>query len=107
MPRDGEYLTTLGAAQYRVGNAVEAAATLTLAGQIAMHDGSNSPGTRWAFLALTYHCLGNPEKARAALGRLHRIVNEPGRLSGVEVTLYRELEALEEDLAFPADPFAH
>ena len=42
VPQDGEFLTTLGAAQYRVGNDAEAVATLTLADQILTPIGSTS-----------------------------------------------------------------
>ena len=62
---------------------------------------------RLTFLALAQHRLGNPEEARTAVGRLHLIANQPGQQQYVRAPApFRESEALEQDLAFPADPFA-
>ena len=107
VPQDGEFLTTLGAAQYRVGNDAEAAATLTLADQIQTPIGSTSTQECLPFLALALHRLGKPEEARTTLGRLRVIMNKSGwgRPETAQVSS-REIEALEQDLAFPADPFA-
>jgi Flp pilus assembly protein TadD len=53
-------LNTLGAAQYRTGRYNEALETLTRCADLNRNkDPSDS-----AFLALTYHRLGNAEKAR-------------------------------------------
>jgi hypothetical protein len=107
VPQDGEFLTTLGAAQYRVGNGREAVATLTLADQIMSRIDPSRTVERLAFLALAQHRLGNLEEARTALGRLRLIVNQPGREQYATAPApFREIEALEQDLAFPADPFA-
>jgi hypothetical protein len=107
VPQDGVFLTTLGAAQYRVGNDREAVATLTLADQITTQIDPSRSVERLAFLALAQHRLGKPEEARAALGRLRLIVNQPGREQYPTVpALFRNIEALEQDLAFPANPFA-
>jgi hypothetical protein len=107
VPQDGEFLTTLGAAQYRAGNDAEAAATLTLADQILARIDSDRTEVCLALLALTQHRLGKPEETRTALGRLRGIVNQPGRLPPeTALASFREIELLERDLAFPADPFA-
>jgi WD40 repeat protein len=107
VPQDAVYLTTLGAAQYRVGNDREAVATLTLADQLMARIDPSWLVERLAFLALAQHRLGNPEEARTAVGRLHLIANQPGREGyPAAPALLREIEALEQDLAFPADPFA-
>src|SRR5262249_28227900 len=104
---DGVFLTTLGAAQYRAGNDPEAVAALTLADQITTRIDPSRSVERLAFLALAQHRLGNPEQARTPLGRLRLIVNHPGWVRyATALALFREIEALEQDLAFPADPFA-
>jgi len=107
VPQEGDFLTTLGAAQYRVGHDAEAAATLTLADQILPKTGGVPTEARLAFLALTFHRLGKREEARTALRRLRVIVNQPGwqRLEAALV-FSGEIKALELDFAFPADPFA-
>jgi hypothetical protein len=107
IPQDGVLLTTLGVAQYRVGNDAEAAATLTLADQILARIDSERAEERLGFLALAQHRLGKAEEARVTLGRLRVIMNQPGwgRRESAQVSP-REIEALEQDIAFPADPFA-
>jgi hypothetical protein len=107
IPQDGEFLTTLGAAQYRVGNDAEAAATLTLADQTLARIDSLQTEVCLALLALAQNRLGKTEEARTAPGRLRRIVNQPVRvLPQSAVATLREFEGLEQDLAFPAKPFA-
>jgi hypothetical protein len=60
-----------------------------------------------AFLALTQHRLGKQEEARTTLRRLRGVVNQPEWVRQVTAqAVLRELEALEQDLAFPADHFA-
>jgi len=107
VPQDGEFLATLGAAQYRVGNDREAVVTLTLADQLMTRIEPSKAVERLAFLALAQHRLGNPEEARTALGQLRLIMNQPGWVQYVAAPAsIREIEALEQDLAFPTDPFA-
>jgi hypothetical protein len=56
-----------------------------------------------ALLALAQHRLGKTEEARTALGRLRGIVNQPAQvLPHSALTSFREIEGLEQDLAFPA-----
>jgi hypothetical protein len=106
VPQDASFLTTLGAAQYRVGHDQEAVATLTLADQILAQIGGPSTETL-ALLALAQHRLGKPAEARTTLRRMHEIVNRPGwPLPDWSLPLLHGIEALEQDLAFPADPFA-
>ena len=85
----------------------EAMATLTLADQILASIDSERTEERLTFLALAQHRLGEPEEARATLGRLRVLTKQPGwfRRETVQVSS-REIEALEQDIAFPADPFA-
>jgi hypothetical protein len=107
VPQEVGFLTTLGAAQYRVGKDREAVATLTLADPIITRIDFTETVEHLAFLALAQHRLGKSEEARTAMGRLRLIANQPG---GEQYTAppapFREIEALEQDLAFPADPFA-
>jgi hypothetical protein len=106
VPQDNALLTTLGAAQYRVGNDIEAVATLTLADHLmARIDGSLMVG-RLAFLALAQHRLGKVAEARVALDRLRMVVTQPQwNVSESGLAVLAEINALERDLAFPADPF--
>jgi tetratricopeptide (TPR) repeat protein len=107
VPQDGEFLTTLGAAQYRLGYDAEAVATLMLADEILTRIGMYSRVEHLALLALTQHRLGKVAEARAALDRLRQLVSQPqSNVSEPGLTILHEIKALEQDLAFPADPFA-
>jgi WD40 repeat protein/tRNA A-37 threonylcarbamoyl transferase component Bud32 len=107
VPQDGDFLTTLGAAQYRLGYDAEAATTLMLADEILTRIGVDSRVERLALLALTQHRLGKVAEARAALDRLRMIVTQPQwNVSEPGLALLHEINVLEQDLAFPADPFA-
>jgi hypothetical protein len=107
VPEDGEFLTTLGAAQYRLGSDAEAVATLMLADEILTRFGMDLRVDRLALLALTQHRLGKVAEARAALDRLRQVVSQPGwNVSEHLLAFLAEIKALEQDLAFPADPFA-
>jgi tetratricopeptide (TPR) repeat protein len=70
-PQNASYRTTLGMAQYRLGQYGEACATLTQADQV----GPGSPRTL-AFLAMAQHQLGHAEQARATLGRLREVMSK-------------------------------
>jgi hypothetical protein len=107
VPQDGEILTTLGAAQYRLGYDAEAVATLMLADEILTRIGIDSRVERLALLALTQHRLGKVAEARAALDRLRQAMSQPQwNVSEPGQAILHETEALEQDLAFPTDPFA-
>jgi hypothetical protein len=107
IPRAGDLLTTLGMAQYRVGQYREAADTLAEADRINSA-GPNGPiPANLAFLALAQHRLGQPNQARATLGRLRATMKSPDWASNDEARdVVREAEAIEQDLACPDDPFA-
>ncbi len=60
------YLTTLGVAQYRIGQFTEAAATL--ARSVALSPGE-ADARALLFLAMCHHHLGRPTEARAGLDR--------------------------------------
>jgi hypothetical protein len=107
IPQAGSLLTTLGMAQYRVGQYREAVPTLTQADRINSVAPNGPIPADLAFLALAYQRLGQPDQARAALGRLQAMMKRPEWASDEEARgVLREAEAIEHDLAFPADPFA-
>jgi WD40 repeat protein len=102
-PDDGQFLNTLGVAQYRCGLVAEALATLTRSNGL---NGGNDRADL-AFLALAQHRLGQAEKARATLGRLREVIRNSVRTGDSENQAFlREAEAIDLDAAFPADPFA-
>jgi WD40 repeat protein/serine/threonine protein kinase len=106
LSESSELLTILGMAQYRVGQYGEAAATLTQADRLSA-DAPNGPiPMNLAFLALAQHRLGQSGAARVTMGRLQAAMNRPEWASneGARDAL-RETEAIQHDLAFPADPF--
>ena len=131
-PDKGALLNTLGVAQYRAGHYREAVATLTQSARLNSEGVCGLQPADLAFLALAHHRLGEPDQARAVLGRLRALMKKPehastsereyqGRLlwsqmdlmkkpehaSTSEAQLFlREAEAIELDLAFPSDPFA-
>jgi tetratricopeptide (TPR) repeat protein len=104
MPNSEYGLRTLGMAQYRVGQYREALDTLTQAGQL-LPDGP-SPEVL-AFLALSQYQLGQTDQARTTLDSLRVRLNKPDQAGNTQSRAFlREAEAIEQDLAFPADPFA-
>ena len=106
IPQAGSLLTTLGMAQYRVGEYPEAVATLTQADRINSVAPSGPIPADLAFLALAQHRLGQPDQARAALRRLQATMKRPEWATNEEARgVLREAEAIAQDLAFPADPF--
>ena len=89
-PEQSKYRTTLGVAQYRVGQYQQALATLTQAGP-------PNPGVPadLAFLAMAQHQLAQKEQARATLARLRETMKEPRWAKEEEARAFlREAEAL-------------
>ena len=84
-PENAMLLNTLGAAQYRTGRYNEALETLTRCADL----NKNKEPDDSAFLALTHHRLGNPEKAREYFELLRKQVrpNHPDLLTEVEALL--------------------
>ena len=107
MPDDGNYLNTLGAAQYRSGKYREAVVTLTASASLnaAVHDGPLPEDL--ACLALAEFRLGHIGQARAALSRLRDAMKNPRWAEDDEEaqSIARDADTIELDLAFPADPF--
>jgi WD40 repeat protein len=65
---DSRLLTTLGAAQYRLGQYHVALETLTVADRIAGPE--NSSAENLVFLAMTHYRLGNKDQAKGLIDRL-------------------------------------
>jgi serine/threonine protein kinase len=89
-PRNRQVLTTLGVAQYRVGEYQEALATLTRSDQRR-----GSIPANVAFIAMALHRLGRTEESRDKLGVLQKLVQSPEYASdGEALGFLREAEAL-------------
>jgi hypothetical protein len=94
-------------AQYRSGHYREAVATLTESDRLNSAGALGSQPADLALLALAHHRLGEPDQARAALGRLRALMKTPEHASTSEDQLFlSEAETIELDRDFPADPFA-
>jgi hypothetical protein len=101
-PDDFRYINTLGVAQYRAGLLAEALATFSR----SQEENEDYPGDL-AFMALAHHRLGQFEKARDALARLRKVMQNQRLAADPESKSFlREAEAIELDRAFPAEPFA-
>jgi WD40 repeat protein len=87
-PGEPSYRTTLGMAQYRVGEYQQALETLRASA------GSPSPGAR-AFLAMAHCRLGQKEQAQATLDRLREVMQQPNWEKNAEAQGFlREAEEL-------------
>jgi WD40 repeat protein/serine/threonine protein kinase len=107
IPNDRDLLTTLGAAQYRLGLCPEAAGTLSEADRLGEAGGSPSSPRVLAFLVLALHGQGQTNQARIALERLRETMQQPLRSRDEQAKVYwREAETIELDLGFPPNPFA-
>ena len=107
IPDAGYCVTTLGVAQYRLGQYRDAVATLERADQVEQAADNRSTPSTLAFLALALHRLGQTAEARAALGRLHEAMKKQEWAENGETQGYAsEAAVIDQDLAFPADPFA-
>jgi WD40 repeat protein len=117
-PDQGKYLTTLGAAQYRAGQYLQARATLERADllnravpaglallaqqlpQALVTLGQAQPlrqavPANLAFLAMTHHRLGQKELAQTALSGLRQIADKPEWAKDHEVqSFFREVETV-------------
>ena len=94
-PNDPAILTTLGAAQYRVGSYEDALNTLTKADKIRTSTDEEPDPTNVAFTAMTLHKLGRPEDAQAALEQLRELCKDKQYTEDVEVQdLLAEAEKL-------------
>jgi tetratricopeptide (TPR) repeat protein len=102
-PNNRVYLNTLGVAHHRVGNYPAALETLSKSERVNMARFHGSNPAALAFLAMTYHRLGQKEKELEILGRLRETVKKHQWAGDEEVQGFlREAEALEQG---QNDPF--
>jgi hypothetical protein len=77
VPGRGEWLDTLGAAQYRAGLYAEAVRTLVQADGLNASSFGGSIPADLAFLAMSYHRLGREDQAEGARRRLRTSMKSP------------------------------
>jgi WD40 repeat protein/tRNA A-37 threonylcarbamoyl transferase component Bud32 len=100
-PENGEYLTTLGIAQYRAGHFEQALATLTRAERLNSKPDTPSPANL-AFLAMAQHRLGKKAEARATLARLAQAMKDPAFAGNAEYKdFHHEAETWFQDKKVP------
>jgi hypothetical protein len=109
LPDRSSLLSMLGLAQYRTGNYREAGATLEHADKLnnAANPGSSLPQDL-AVLAMVQYRLARIDAARATLGRLRERMTTTEWAGDEKAQAFlHEAEAIELDVVFPVDPFAH
>ncbi len=95
VPNNGNYLNTLGVAQYRCGLYREALATLRRSDQLNRKRGGQSHPADLAFLAMAAQRLGQTKEAKTYLERLRAVMKNPEAEGGGESRAFlREAEAL-------------
>ena len=101
-PENGEFVSTLGVAYYRVGNYEKALDVLSSSDKLSAIGDKGSRPTDLAFLAMALEQLGHTKQAEAKLELLRERMKDPraARVAGVPVFL-REAEEL---LAKPKAP---
>jgi tetratricopeptide (TPR) repeat protein len=77
VPGHGSYLNTLGVAQYRAGQYQKALATLLQSARLNATKDQDLHPHDLAFLAVTYHQLGQVERAGQLLDRLGEALQNP------------------------------
>jgi Flp pilus assembly protein TadD len=94
-PENGTYSKTLGVALYRVGRYKEALDVLLRATALDTAQRSRPTPTEMAFLAMTFHRLGDKVMARAGLDDLRSRMKDPEAAKDVESQAFlHEAEAL-------------
>ncbi len=108
VPHDGLGQGARGAALYRLGKYDEAVDILARAEPLNAYrlDGTYPPNR--AVLALAQHRLGRSDLARATLEPLRPILQKrpAGPMYDATRAFLREVDGLEQDMTFPAAPFA-
>src|SRR5262249_14997768 len=100
LPFEGSHQTTLGMAQYRLGQYQEALATLTHADELNQALHGRSVPADLALLAMTRYRLGENDRARETWARLREAVAKETRATKEEAeSLLKEAEALLVDQA--------
>jgi hypothetical protein len=103
-PDNGLYLNTLGVARYRLGQYPAALEALTRSASLNGATFKDPHPADLAFLAMAQHRLGQKDKARATLTRLHEAMKAPRWGNDAEVQGFlREAEALIEGKAGKGD----
>jgi predicted NACHT family NTPase len=100
-PRNGSYLTTLGVAQYRVGQYQAALETLVRSEKLNTGPVYGPLPTDLAFLAMAQYQLSQKEQAQATLARLREAMKKPRLLPAppFQAAFLREAEMLIEGKA--------
>jgi tetratricopeptide (TPR) repeat protein len=78
-PDNGNFINTLGVAQYRMGQYADALTTLTKSDKLNATKRGSIPADL-AFLAMVRYQLGQKEESRAALARLQAMLRDPRRI---------------------------
>jgi hypothetical protein len=93
-PENGNYLNTLGVAQYRTASYAQAIATLTRSEKLNQAPPSGSQPSDLAFLALAHAKLGHQPEAQLYLKRLRETAKQPRWAADGETQGFlREVEA--------------
>jgi WD40 repeat protein len=94
-PNDPAILTTLGAAQYRVGSYEDAFKTLAKSARILTDAGEEPDPANVAFTTMTLHKIGRDEEAKAALEQLRELCKDEQFAEDMDVQgLLAEAEGL-------------
>ena len=94
-PEEPEFVANTGKLQYRLGWYQRALDTLILSADMYRAAGATVPAQSWIFVAMAHHGLHESNKARIAMDRARRILEEPSRTaSGWDLKLLREAESL-------------
>jgi dipeptidyl aminopeptidase/acylaminoacyl peptidase len=102
VPDDGNYLNTLGAAQFRCGMYEEAIETLLRSDALYVETGGGEQPANAAFIAMAHYKLGRTERARAELDRMRELMDDTEATTDEENQAFlREAEALIEGEARP------
>jgi hypothetical protein len=92
---NGDFLTTLGVAQYRTERYQESLTTLTRSDQVHARANNGSRPVDLAFLAMAQERLGKKMEARATFERLVQTMKDPAFSSDQQAEGFlREAEAL-------------
>jgi tetratricopeptide (TPR) repeat protein len=101
--KNADYLGTLGAAHYRLGQYQEAAAALVRADQLRTDQKGGIRPDELAFLAMARHRLGQKGEAAESLDRLRRWLRDRST-DGEALTYLHEAEAVFRDDAAARSP---
>jgi Flp pilus assembly protein TadD len=105
-PKNSAYVSTLGMAQYRLGQYQAAVATLVSSEKLSATPVVGSNPTSLAFLAMAQYQLGQKEQAQATLTQLRETLTKPpwSNISQHYAALLQEAENLLGGQAIPAKP---